>query len=150
VWERETALVRTGAPRTAMEKHVKASGTTPQSAKAPLTFGPHLRIRHKRDFERLQRQGRKLYSTHFLLVVDKAETPHSRIALAVTKKVEPRAAFRNTLRRRLKEIFRLHHSKLTGDFDILIIARKDAQYCEFAQVQREVLGALHHAGLLRQ
>ena len=118
--------------------------------KASRTFGSHLRIRHKRDFERLQRQGRKLYATHFLIVVDKAETPHSRIALAVTKKVEPRAVVRNKLRRRLKEIFRLTHTKLTANFDILIIARKDAQKCEFAQVKREVLGALHHGGLLRQ
>lgn len=112
------------------------------------SFGKQYRLTRRADFDRLQKKGRKLYSKHFLLVVDHSPTGLSRVAIAVTKKVEPHATARNRLRRRLKELFRLARAGFLKPFDILIVARNNALSCEFDEIRREVLGALRHGGIL--
>lgn len=116
---------------------------------ARFSFGTSSRIRHKADFARLQKRGRKLYALNFLVVLDKSPSERSRFAVAVTKKLEPRAAHRNKLRRRLKEYFRTHQHLLREPFDILIVARKDALSCDFAEISRQLTMAFSKAGLFR-
>ncbi len=112
-------------------------------------FGKDARLRNKKDFARLKTRGRKLYAPHFLIVLDRSPSEASRLAVAVTKKLEPSAARRNLLRRRLKDFFRLTRHQFAGSFDILIIARKDALSCQFNQIREELFSAMERGGIIK-
>ena len=107
------------------------------------------RIPKRPQILELQSSGKKLYSRHFLVIARPSERGDSRIAITVTKKVHKRAVVRNRIKRRVREVFRNHREKLSENFDILVIARKNAGEVDYHNVRREILGALHHSGYLR-
>ncbi len=112
-------------------------------------LGPSARLRKKRDIERCQKLGKKLHAKHFLVLVHPSDTGESRVAVAVTTKLEKRAVVRNRIKRRIREVFRASRSNFTQPIDIVVVARRDVQSCEFADYQREILGALRAQGYLR-
>lgn len=96
----------------------------------------------------MQSGARKLHSKHLLILVANADGADSRLGITVTTKIDKRAVVRNKLKRRLREIFRMLRSSLTGNYDISVIVRRDAPTCSYADLRREFRGALFHAGLL--
>ena len=112
-------------------------------------FPGSLRLKRSRQFLTLQRQGRKLYSKHFLLLVDQNGLSHSRLGVTITRKLDQRATVRNKLRRRIRELFRTQRPHIAPGFDILVIARKNAQEITYGDLRREIMGALRHAGFLK-
>ena len=77
-----------------------------------------------------------------------SQTGQSRLATAVTTKLEKRAVVRNLIKRRIREVFRAARGDFTKAIDMVVIARKGVQTCEYADYQREILGALAAKGLL--
>ena len=71
-----------------------------------------------------------------------------RLGVVTSKKVSNRAVDRNLARRRLREIFRQHRTKLAGPFDIVIIARRNLLFALPAEVEHEFLQLAGKAGLL--
>lgn len=112
------------------------------------TLGPDARLRKRSDIERCQQKGNKLYAKHFLVLVMPSASGQSRIAIAVTTKIEKRATVRNKIKRRLREVFRASRHTFTKPLDMLIVARRDVQRCSFEDYEREVLGALRAKGFL--
>ena len=112
------------------------------------TLGDDARLRRRGDIAECRDRGSKLYSKHFLILVLPSPTPKSRLAIAVTTKIDKRAVVRNLVKRRLREIFRLNRHRFTKPLDLLIVARRNVQECSFEDYQREVLGALRSAHLL--
>lgn len=113
-----------------------------------LKYGPQARLRRRSDIARCQQQGSKLYSKHFLLLVIPSETQESRLAIAVTTKIEKRSVVRNKIKRRLREIFRSVRHAFTQPIDMVVVARRGVQECDFDDYKREVLGALRSKGFL--
>jgi ribonuclease P protein component len=113
-----------------------------------LTLGPEARLRRSADIARCRNNGSKLYSKHFLVIAAPGASAASRIAVAVTTKIEKRATVRNLIKRRIKDLFRKHRHELTEVLDLLIVARRDVQQCGFDDYQREILGALRSRGYL--
>ncbi len=113
------------------------------------SFPRTLRIRKRPEILKLQESGSKAFSRHFLLIVKPGSNASSRIAITVTRKIDKRAVGRNRLKRRVREIFRRNHNRLAQSFDILVIARKNAVDLPLSEIQREILGALHHNGYLK-
>jgi ribonuclease P protein component len=105
-------------------------------------------LRRTAEISRLRDVGEKLYSKHFLVVVAPSLQTESRIAIAVTTKIEKRATGRNRIKRRIREIFRQNRHSLTQPLDILVVARRDVQLCEFSDYRRQILGALKNRGYL--
>ncbi|RMG41054.1 MAG: ribonuclease P protein component [Candidatus Dadabacteria bacterium] len=137
------------APRdaSALLYHHHAKGII--AKRADYSFPARLRIKKKKDFARVEKEGRKLYSRHFLVAVLPNRLEYSRLGLVVTRKVNKRASARNLLKRRLRELFRLERHQLADNFDIVIVARQNADQCNFADIKREILGALYHNNLLK-
>jgi len=77
-----------------------------------------------------------------------SDSGESRIAIAVTTKLEKRAVVRNRIKRRIREVFRASRHAFTRPVDIVVVARKGIQQCEFHDYQREILGALRANGIL--
>jgi ribonuclease P protein component len=114
------------------------------------SFGPNSRLRKKSDIERCQKGGEKLHARHFLILVLPSPTGQSRLATAVTTKLEKRSVVRNLIKRRIREVFRAARADFTKAIDMVVIARKGIQSCAYADYQREIVGALAAKGFLKR
>ena len=106
------------------------------------------RLLKRREFEALQEKGEKLYTKFFLLSVAPSVTTRSRVGITITKRVAQRAVDRNRVKRRVREFFRHHRSRLRCTLDIVVIARRDAHHCSLEDITRTFLGALRKHGYL--
>lgn len=142
------------------EQKVVTDSRFPRHAKAitdshiaPLTssgfrFPKSMRILKRYEYLRVQDGGNKLYCKKFLILYLPSQTNTSRIGIVVSKKVAKQAVIRNSIRRKLKETFRLHHANIRAPFDFVIIARKNAAECSYGDIERQIIGALRYEGLL--
>lgn len=80
--------------------------------------------------EFIGKRGREVRSAFFILKSFKAEKPHSRLGVIVSKRVFSRAVLRNHLRRRLFEFFRTHEQKIARSDFLLIALSKAAKLGE--------------------
>ncbi|MEW6670786.1 MAG: ribonuclease P protein component [Thermodesulfobacteriota bacterium] len=83
------------------------------------------RILKRSDYLRLQQTGNKIQNNHFIASFGPGRFNRSRLGITVTKKVG-NAATRNKIKRMSREFFRLNRHQLTGSWDIVIIAKKEA------------------------
>lgn len=72
----------------------------------------------------------------------------SRLAIAVTVKLEKRAAVRNLIKRRIRHVFRELRADLPEPIDVVIVARRDVQSCKFQDYRREIGTTLTSHGYL--
>ena len=119
------------------------------------SFGVQEKIRKKKDFERLYKQGMRLYSKNFTVLLCKnppssdskmtnsgisqgeSSSGRRRLGITVSKKVG-NAVIRNRVKRLLREFFRRNKDKLPPSRDILIIARKNAAPLSYRDVHMEL------------
>ena len=98
---------------------------------------------------------RKLYSTsahansYLVLYARKNWTATNRVGITASKKLG-HAVVRNRVRRRLREIYRLHESQFQRGWDIVVVARTRAVDCDFASLTRAYLSLAEKAGILNQ
>ena len=112
------------------------------------TFSHLDRIKKKKEFDAVYENGDRCFSKQFLFILKKNELGRCRLGVTVTKKVDKRAVYRNKIKRRIREIFRLHRHLCTDNYDMVVVARKHAQECTYQDVRRQMLGALKHNGYL--
>ena len=117
------------------------------TSRANFSFPGTARLKARKDFLRVRECGRKVHSAHFLFVYAPSDSGQ-RIGIAVTKKLEPSAVKRNRIKRLIREVFRLNRYRLTGNFDMVVVARKDVSKATFDEVRAESLAAFDRAGLL--
>lgn len=114
------------------------------------SFPPKFRLRKSREFARLRDNSTKLYCTHFLILITPSEGSVSRLGITVSTKIDKRAVVRNKIKRRIRDIFRVNRSLLRSNFDIVIIARKNAGDLSFEEFKREILGALRYKKYIKK
>lgn len=136
-------VVRKGASKLLFQLRGRAI-----TSRATFSLPGDSRLKARRDFLRVREYGRKVHSRHFLVVYAPSERA-ARIGIAVTKKSEPSAVKRNLIKRRVREVFRLHRCRLKGNFDIVVVARRGASKAPFSAVSKEIVDAFELAGLLR-
>jgi len=126
----------------------------PHAAPRSLAFGGDRRLRRHDEFVRAQRQGRRVNTAHFALLVSARDTTAaggeapfpSRLGLVVSRKVGG-AVQRNRVKRLCRECFRAWPDLLPAGVDLVVIARPGAQALTLATVRAEWQGA---AGLLKK
>ncbi len=92
------------------------------------------KIRKRPDYLRLSRDGDRLYNRLFIAVHHKSlYVEVSRLGITVTKKVGC-AVTRNRIKRLIREYFRLNKHKISGNWDINIIAKKEAAKANSAKI----------------
>ena len=57
---------------------------------------------------------------------------------------------RNRMRRRLREVYRLHEAELLPGYDIVIVARSRAMEADFAELTRAFLTLAGRTGLMQE
>ncbi len=73
-----------------------------------------------------------------------------RLGVVTSKKVSLRANKRNLARRRLREAYRNLRPYLSGDFDVLLIGRRNILDADWKDILREMLKLAQKAGLISE
>ena len=100
-----------------------------------------MRLTDSPEFERVYRQGTAYRGKHFAVHAFPNELGNSRLGLSVSRKVG-NAVTRNTVRRRLKEVFRASSSGIPGNLDLVVSARPAAAEATFEELRAEFGKAL--------
>ena len=112
------------------------------------------RLKRSRDFQAVYKRRSSWASPHLILYVRfraPREGADSRLGFVISKKIAKRAHDRNRLKRRLREISRLH--LLAGSlrpYDALVVARTASTGVGFGALKMELTGLAVQAGLLRE
>ena len=103
-----------------------------------LQFGRDRRLRRHAEFAREQREGRRVGTPHFTLLVAAQPPPPraSRLGVVVARKIGS-AVRRNRVKRLCRECFRTWPDLLPKGVDLIVIAREGAQELRLSQVRSE-------------
>ena len=123
-----------------------ASGRPYPSGQTAPAEGPgglprESRLAHKADFDAVYREGRKRTSREFAVFLRANGLPVSRFGWSI-KKALGTAVRRNRMRRRLREIVRLHRREIAGGWDVVIHPRASVATADFAALTSELLKLL--------
>lgn len=105
-------------------------------------FGKDRRIRARKDFLRIQRSGRRRHTANFIVLSAPREAPGSaRFGFSVSRRVG-NAVVRNRLKRRLRELCRLHAHEFPDARDFVLIAKPGAAGLSYADLVEELRATL--------
>ena len=98
---------------------------------------------------------RRLYSatghgnSYLVLYARKNRTCTNRVGVTVSKKLGG-AVVRNRVRRRLREVYRLHEQQFSPGWDIVVVARSRCIRADFGKLTHAYLSLAEKAGILRE
>ena len=98
---------------------------------------------------------RRLYSasghgnSYLVLYARKNRTCTNRVGVTVSKKLGG-AVVRNRVRRRLREVYRLHEQQFAPGWDIVVVARSRCIRADFGKLTHAYLSLAEKAGILRE
>jgi len=104
-------------------------------------FPRSARVRKRPDFKRIQSQGRRIYTAHFVLLI-RARSPSesavksARVGVTVSRRVGS-AVVRNRAKRLVREAFRATRDLWDEDLDLVVIVRKAPGAMKLADVLGE-------------
>ena len=97
---------------------------------------------------------RRLYATsghangYLVLYARPNRTDNNRVGITVSKKIG-HAVVRNRVRRRLREVYRLHEDRFTPGWDIVVVARSRCVDAPFRKLVGAYLSLAEKAGLIK-
>lgn len=112
-----------------------------------MQFSRSLKLNHV--FRRLYRKGSSAADRYLVLYCRKNGGSENRVGLTVGVKLG-HAVVRNRIRRRLREVYRLHEERFLPGWDIVVVARARAVTASYKQLERSYLALAEQAGLLRE
>lgn len=98
---------------------------------------------------------RRLYATsghangHLVLYARKNHSANNRVGITVSKKLGG-AVVRNRVRRRLREVYRLHEEQFAPGWDIVVVARSRCIKSDFLSLTNAYLSLAAKAGILKE
>ena len=99
------------------------------------------------EFRRLYNKGKSAVTPYLVVYARRTGRPGNRLGVTVSNKVG-KAVVRNRVRRRLREIYRLHEGALCRGTDLVIVARNRSVNAEYTQLEKAYLKACKQLGLL--
>ena len=97
---------------------------------------------------------RRLYSTagqangYLVLYARLNRSQSNRVGITVSKKLG-KAVVRNRVRRRLREVYRLHEDRFAPGWDIVVVARSRCISADFKRLTDAYLSLAEKAGILK-
>jgi len=96
------------------------------------------RLLRRADFERVYKQGRRHFAAHMtVFYLQRAESKGLRVGFTVGRMLGG-AVERNRMKRRLREVVRLHGLTAGGAVDVVINPKKSVLTANFAELRNEI------------
>lgn len=99
------------------------------------------------EFHRLYSKGRSAATPWLVVYVRKTKRQRNRIGFTVSTKLG-KAVVRNRVRRRLREIYRLHESSIQKGTELVVVARVRAVHATYPQLENAFLSACAKLGVM--
>ena len=105
-----------------------------------------VRLLQRGDFDAVYEAGRRRASKQFLVFYRRRESGNSASRFGISvKKALGGAVLRNRLKRRIREILRLHRQEIASGWDIVIHPRSSVATAPFTAIERELITLLASA-----
>jgi len=112
-----------------------------RSERVSVGFSREARLRKHADFDKVYRNGRRLFSAHLTIFFLRRESGGTRVGFTVPRTLGG-AVERNRIRRRMREAVRLSPNDAGSGADVVIHPKKSALAANFSELCREVTRAL--------
>ena len=109
--------------------------------KPGLTYPLSVRLVSKADFDAVYRLGKRRSDSHFTVFSKANDLPQSRFGFSI-KRALGGAVVRNRMRRRMREIIRLHRQEISAGWDIVIHPKPNVATAPFTAITAELLKLL--------
>jgi ribonuclease P protein component len=128
-----------------LRNDAKKDATASRESDAPsLVLPRECRVVRKAEYDAVYREGRRRSSREFTIFVRPNGLDLSRFGWSI-KKALGSAVRRNRIRRRLREILRLHRQEISPGWDIVIHPRSSAATADFSALTQELLRLIPRA-----
>ena len=95
-------------------------------------------LKSNRDFRRLYSRGKQAVAPTMVLYTRKNRLKENRLGITTGKKLG-NAVTRNRIRRRLREIYRLHEEEFLLGRDLVVVARVRSAFVSYQTLERDFL-----------
>lgn len=102
-------------------------------------------LKQDRDFRLVYRKGASAVRPCLVVYARRTNRQTNRLGITVTAKVG-KAHTRNLVRRRLREIYRLHEDGVRTGYDLVVVARTRAAAVGYQRLEKEFLSASQELG----
>ena len=106
-------------------------------------------LKENYEFRRTYQKGVSAVSPVMVLYCRKNRLGRNRLGLVSSTKLG-HAVVRNRVRRRLRELYRLHKAELLPGYDLIVVARVRAVDMPYAKLEKQYLHCLSQLELLRE
>ncbi len=106
-------------------------------------------LKNNYEFRRLYAKGRSAASPTLVVYMRRTRRAGNRVGFTVSVRIG-KAVVRNRVRRRLREIYRLHETELVAGADLVVVARTRSAEAAYAALERDFLSCCARLGLQRQ
>jgi len=101
------------------------------------------------EFHRLYSKGKSAVTPYLVVYARHTKRRQNRIGFTVSTKLG-HAVVRNRVRRRLREIYRLHEADFAAGTDLVVVARSRAVKASYQQLEQAMLSACAKLGILQE
>jgi ribonuclease P protein component len=124
--------------------------SSPPSSGLDRCLSKKQRLTRSSFFPETFSQNRKWVGRFMVLWLREGVGASLRLGLVTSKKVHLRANKRNFARRRLREAYRHLRPYFSGDFDVILVGRRNILSSDWKEVLREMLKLAGKAGLISE
>ena len=117
--------------------------------KVLVFMDPAVTVKENYEFRRIYRKGKSAVSPQLVIYCQRNRRGHSRLGVSVSTKLGC-AVVRNRVRRRLRELYRLHKAELIPGYDLIVVARVRAVDMPYAKLEKQYLHCLSQLELRRE
>jgi len=104
-------------------------------------------LKNNRDFVNVYTSGKSYANKYLVIYTLKNNSERNRLGISVSKKVG-NSVIRHRLKRLIKESYRLHEKMFNSGLDIVVIARKGSDACDYAGIESALLHLMKLNGTL--
>ncbi|MDA2936895.1 ribonuclease P protein component [Acidobacteria bacterium AH-259-A15] len=106
-------------------------------------FSQETHLRKRREFLDVYKRGDSVRAAHFVLYVLENNLPYHRLGITASRKVG-KAAVRNRIKRRVREIFRANKPVISPPCDLVVNIKRSAADVSYQEIKRDFLRAIRY------
>lgn len=101
-------------------------------------LSPQNRLKKKKDFERVFKQGDSIRGSLFFLKKVNNQKDYTRVGFIVSKKISNKAVVRNKIKRQLREATREELKNYEGKDDLIIVALSPIKKAGYKEIKKDI------------